>query len=305
MKKALLSVLVMAISFAIQAQNCQDVFISEYLEGTYNNKAIELYNPTASPIDLGAGQYSFGRDRDGAGVPMLMNITGIIQPYDVRVFVLDKRDPAGTGNEVAVVDALQAKADTFVNPVYIQSNSPFYFNGDDAFVLVKGGVTILDIVGKIGEDPGSGWYVPGDPNTRWWTVDNSMIRKPEIEHGVLSNPAVFDPSLEWDSIPSDIYDSLGVHFCACGTVGVFEKEIEKNNFDIFPNPIEEGTFAVKSAAKMISFTLVSSNGSIVRQERMDRNNFANVELPQVAPGMYTIIIQFEDGTKNYRKLIFK
>jgi len=62
MKKALLSVLVMAISFAIQAQNCQDVFISEYLEGTYNNKAIELYNPTASPIDLGAGQYSFGRD---------------------------------------------------------------------------------------------------------------------------------------------------------------------------------------------------------------------------------------------------
>ena len=30
----------------INAQNCTDLFISEYVEGSYNNKAIELYNTT-------------------------------------------------------------------------------------------------------------------------------------------------------------------------------------------------------------------------------------------------------------------
>ena len=36
----------------LQAQNCTDLFISEYIEGSYNNKAIELYNPTNEAIDL-------------------------------------------------------------------------------------------------------------------------------------------------------------------------------------------------------------------------------------------------------------
>ncbi|MFZ4785286.1 MAG: lamin tail domain-containing protein [Flavobacteriales bacterium] len=303
MKKVLLGSIVALTAVAAQAQNCQDIFISEYVEGTYNNKAIELYNPTSEPIDLGAGQYKFGRDRDGAGTPMLMDITGIIQPYDVRVFVLDKRDPNGTGNEVPVVDELQAKADTFVNPVYVQSDSPFYFNGDDAFVLVKGTATILDIIGKIGEDPGSGWFVPGDPNTRWWTTDNTLIRKPSIQHGVTSNPSVFDPSLEWDSLPSDVYDSLGVHYCLCGAVNI--DELEKTPFDLFPNPIEEGQFVVKSPSKMVAFTIFSANGSLIREERMEKSEYQSIELPEVAPGMYTIVIQFEDGTRNYRKLIFK
>ena len=36
----------------INAQNCTDLFISEYVEGSHNNKAIELYNPTNENIDL-------------------------------------------------------------------------------------------------------------------------------------------------------------------------------------------------------------------------------------------------------------
>jgi len=214
MKKLLLLCAVASASFFSQAQDCSDIFISEYVEGTQNDKAIELYNPTANPIVLN-GQYSMGRDRDGSGNPMLLPITGTIQPYSTRVFVLDKRNPNGTGNEIPVTMALQAKADTFVNPVYVQNNSPMYFNGDDAFALVKNGTTILDVVGRIGEDPGEGWHVPGDPNTRWWTVDNTLIRKSTVEHGVLTNPAVFDPSLEWDSLPVNTFDSLGSHTCSC------------------------------------------------------------------------------------------
>ena len=35
-----------------------DLFISEYVEGSSNNKAIEIYNGTSAPIDLGASGYN-------------------------------------------------------------------------------------------------------------------------------------------------------------------------------------------------------------------------------------------------------
>ncbi|MBL9120313.1 MAG: lamin tail domain-containing protein, partial [Phycisphaerae bacterium] len=34
-----------------------DLFISEYIEGSSNNKAIEIYNGTGAAVDLGAGGY--------------------------------------------------------------------------------------------------------------------------------------------------------------------------------------------------------------------------------------------------------
>ena len=51
MKKTLL-VLTTIITSMTFAQDCSELFISEYVEGWSNNKAIEIYNPTANPIDL-------------------------------------------------------------------------------------------------------------------------------------------------------------------------------------------------------------------------------------------------------------
>lgn len=301
-KHLLIGALVLCVTLA-HAQGCSEVFISEYVEGTFNNKAIELYNPTPNAIDLGAGNYKFGRDRDGAGNPMLMEITGIIAPYDVRVFVLDKRDPNGTGNEVPVDDALMAAADTFVNPVYVQSNSPFYFNGDDAFVLVKGTSTILDIVGKIGEDPGNGWAVPGDPFTRWWTTDNTMIRKSTITTGVTSNPLVFDPSLEWDSLPANDFSQLGTHECVCGSVGISDPSPE-NRFTVFPNPLERGSLSIRSEKEMTGYALMAPGGQLVAlREDLGSEFFHTLELPASEPGMYFLEIRFADGSRGYRKLL--
>ena len=51
MKKYLLA-LSLFISQILTAQDCSDLFISEYVEGWGNNKVIELFNPTMNPIDL-------------------------------------------------------------------------------------------------------------------------------------------------------------------------------------------------------------------------------------------------------------
>ena len=105
MKKVVLSILFSMTTLMIFAQ-CGELFISEYVEGGNNNKALELYNPTDAAIDLSA--YSVGRFSNGA-----TSYTGIdlpaemIEPYGTFVIVLDKRDPDGSGNEYPVWDGYQ------------------------------------------------------------------------------------------------------------------------------------------------------------------------------------------------------
>jgi predicted extracellular nuclease len=80
------------------AQNCSELFISEYVEGWANNKAIERYNPTDTAINL--SDYFISRFANGSTQTTVANavqLSGIVQAHDVYVAVLDKRNPLGTG----------------------------------------------------------------------------------------------------------------------------------------------------------------------------------------------------------------
>lgn len=91
----------------MNAQNCSNLFISAYVEGYGNNRAIELYNPTANAIDVSG--YSVGRFSNGS-----TSLTGIqlpsamIQPYSNYVIVIEKLDSLGTGLETPVWNGYQA-----------------------------------------------------------------------------------------------------------------------------------------------------------------------------------------------------
>ena len=50
MKRLLLLTLSVITSFSIQAQDCDDLFISEYVVGSGNNRALEIYNPTDAAV---------------------------------------------------------------------------------------------------------------------------------------------------------------------------------------------------------------------------------------------------------------
>jgi predicted extracellular nuclease len=100
-----------------------EIFISEYIEGSSNNKAIEFYNPTGVAIDLGAGNYQLEIYFNGNTTPnTTINLSGTIAPDDV--FWL------------ADIDAVLG-----ITPD--QTNGSNFFNGDDAVVLKKNG-TIID-----------------------------------------------------------------------------------------------------------------------------------------------------------------
>ncbi|MFM7007235.1 MAG: lamin tail domain-containing protein [Flavobacteriales bacterium] len=230
MKQALLPLFLLFTANIFAQNTCNELFISEYVEGWSNNKALEIYNPTNNAIDLSG--YFVSRYSNGATTATVANsiqLTGTIPAKGVYVGVLQKLDPNGTGQEAPVWDSLQARADGFYCPDYNVSNA-WYWNGNDALLLAKGtlpasatavinatnvtGFAIVDVFGKIGENPANETGTSAGNDGAWssqfpystglgvlLTKDHSLIRKATILKGQTSNPSFFDPLLEWDSIP--------------------------------------------------------------------------------------------------------
>jgi hypothetical protein len=185
---------------------CSELFISEYIEGYANNKALEIYNPTNNAINL--NDYIVIRYSNGstsASSASAVQLTGTIPPNDVHVGVIEKINPLGTGTEVPVDLALQLKADAFYCPDYSISNA-WYWNGNDGVVLAKGNInnlgsaTVIDVIGKIGQDPGLGWT--NDSSALFttsngaipWTWDHTLIRKYNILSGDANGIDYFNPA---------------------------------------------------------------------------------------------------------------
>lgn len=174
-----------------------DLFFSEYIEGSSNNKALEIYNGTGTAVDLAANGYNIQMFFNGsASAGLTINLAGTVADRDVFVIA-------------------QSSANTTILAQADQTNGAGWFNGDDAVVLRKG-TTIVDVIGQIGFDPGSEW---GSGLTS--TADNTLRRKATICTGDPDGSNAFDPSLEWDGYAIDTFDGLGAHTAICGVTTDF------------------------------------------------------------------------------------
>jgi predicted extracellular nuclease len=162
-----------------------ELFFSEYIEGSSNNKALEIYNGTGASVNLATGSYNVQMFFNGSATAGLtINLTGTVAAGDV--YVLAQSAASGT---------ILAQAD--------QTNGAGWFNGDDAVVLRKG-TAVIDSIGQAGIDPGTEW---GTGNTS--TADNTLRRKAGIEAGDTNVNDAFDPSVQWNGFPTDTFDGLG------------------------------------------------------------------------------------------------
>ena len=299
------------------AQDCSDLFISEYVEGVGNNKALEIFNPTIADIDL--SEYMVIRYSNGATSATSANavqLTGTIAAYDVHVGVIDKNDPNGTAQNTPIWDSLHVRADEFYCPDYAVSNA-FYWNGNDAIALAKGDVSnvgaavLVDIFGKIGEDPGDGWSTdfPYTGAGVVVTKDHSLIRKSTVMTGE-TNPVVsyFDPLLEYDSIPALIeiggqdygnWSSLGEHDCGCTPASTDELTTEK--VSVFPNP-SKGEFFVKGAYGDV--TVLNALGQTVATIKNKSNGIISFDLGSKR-GVYFVKMKDASGKDVTKRVIVK
>jgi uncharacterized protein len=175
------------ITIAAAPSNALDIFFSEYVEGSSNNKALELYNPTGAAVDLSA--YTVRLYSNGATTPTSsLTLTGQLAAGATYVLV--------HGSASATFTALANQT--------LPGGGVVNFNGDDAVVLEKSGV-IIDRFGQVGFDPGAFWSSGGVQ-----TQDRTLRRKPTAR-GDNQSTASFDPALQWDAFAIDTADGLGQH----------------------------------------------------------------------------------------------
>jgi predicted extracellular nuclease len=171
-----------------------ELFFSEYIEGSSNNKALEIFNGTAAPVNLATAGYDIQMLFNGSTMPGLtIALTGTVAAGDVYVVAQSLAGPA-----------ILAQAD--------QTNGSGWFNGDDAVLLRKAGV-VIDSIGQQGVDPGTEWGT-GLAST----ADNTLRRKSTIQAGDTNPTDPFDPATEWDGFATDTFDGLGVHAIDGGPV---------------------------------------------------------------------------------------
>ena len=284
---------VMAASAPALIAQCNELFMSEYIEGWSNNKAIEIYNPTGSAIDM--SDYRLERYANGATAAeenQKVDLSGTIEPGDVLVYVLDKQDPDGVDFEAPVWDELAAQADVWLCPVYAENNA-MYFNGNDAMVLRKISTnTVVDIFGVIGEDPGSaGW----DEITQ----NHTLVRRSEVTAGDVTATDAFDVLAVWDSLEVNTFDQLGFHECDC-VVSV--EEHVRDGFTVFPNPTTD-VLTVTLASPIR--TIVVRNVAGIEMRRIAANGAirTDIDLMGLAEGTYLIEVRLADGSVRHRKVV--
>jgi len=166
------------------------LIISEYVEGSSNNKYLEIYNAGTDAADL--SKYSVKMYTNGgisaSSTAVLDAVTGL------------STLPAGA----TIVLQNSSAALTLPTGVTAYNSGVCGFNGDDAITLEKDGV-VVDVFGTVGTDPGDSWTVSGDNAA---TKDKTVRRKTTVTQGNTDWSA--SSASEWDVISTtDDVSGLG------------------------------------------------------------------------------------------------
>jgi len=186
--------------FNITDQCATELFISEYCEGSSDNKYIEIYNGTGSDILL-TGNYRLWKITNGGSWPeVTFDLTGTISDGDIWIVA------HGSANGTITSAADQTS-----------TGSIMQFSGNDAMGLAKndGGWYLIDAIGTDGADPGSGWDVAGTTNA---TGEHTLIRKASITTGNTnwgSSAGTNVSNSEWEINSQDYFSDLGSHTITC------------------------------------------------------------------------------------------
>jgi predicted extracellular nuclease len=164
-----------------------ELFFSEYIEGSSNNKALEIYNGTGAAINLATGGYSILMSFNGGTSTFTINLTGTVAAGDAYVV-------APTNANATILGQADQTAGTA------------WFNGDDAVVLRKG-ASVIDVFGQVGVDPGTQWPGGGENDT--------LRRMDTVCAGDTNSGDAFDASAEWEIFAQDTFGGLGSHTANC------------------------------------------------------------------------------------------
>ncbi len=153
--------------------NASDLFISEYIEGSSNNKALEIANFTGASVDLSA--YSLKKATNGSGsFSSTVALSG--QLANGQVYVV----------------ANSSASSTILNEADATNGGVLTFNGNDAVALYKNNV-LIDLL--------------GDANSSANYAQNVTLQRKSS----VINPNTSYAVSEWDTFATDTFTGLGSH----------------------------------------------------------------------------------------------
>ncbi|MEZ4824938.1 MAG: endonuclease [Bacteroidia bacterium] len=154
--------------------NATDLILSEYIEGSSFNKALEIANFTGGSVNLTG--YVLRKETNGGGVwGDDYALSGTLANGEVWVIAHSSADPA-----------ILAQADVSTGAAIVN------FNGNDVVGLFKNG-SLLDVIGNFG-------------SSAVFAQDVTLVRKADI-----SSPNTVYTVAEWDSYPTNTFSNLGAH----------------------------------------------------------------------------------------------
>ena len=230
-----------------------DLLFSEYIEGSSNNKALEIANNTGSSVSLSA--YTIKKQTNGAGSWS----TGLALSGTLT-----------TASKFVIVNSSISSTCFSTSTANISTTSTeLTFNGNDAVGLFKNSV-LIDIIGT---------FSGGTAN---FAADVTLRRK-----STVTSPSItFNLSSQWDSYITDTCNNL-----ASKMAQPEEKEIVElsDEIIIYPNP-SDGNFYVGFSAldEIYSIEIISFAGQKVFEKQNTTDS--SISVSHLATGIYTVKI---------------
>ena len=242
-----------------------DLLFSEYIEGSSNNKALEIANNTGAVVNLSS--YTIKKQTNGAGAWSTgLTLSGTLT----------------SGGKFTIVNSsITSTCYPKISANISTAATELTFNGNDAVGLFKNGV-LIDIIGTF------------NGGTANFAADVTLRRKATI----TSPSTTFNLSSQWDSFTTDTCNNLG---SKTSTKVNKEEVTDIDAISIYPNP-SHGDFTINynNSNKNYSIQLISLLGQII----FEKENITqpSVTLNTIPKGFY--LVKIEDATQTiYKKII--
>jgi len=224
-----------------------DLFISEYGEGSSNNKYIEIFNGTGANVDL--SNYVLKQAYNGGGwdvdITRSLPLTGTLSNGSVYVIAND-----------GASETVKAKANLIVPySTTEQGGRVVTFTGNDAIGLFKNG-SLIDLFGN----PLSNADISVAGYTTW-ASDHTLVRKSSVTSPTSDwslSSGTDETTSQWLGYASDTWTYLGSH--TMDGAGTINNPISGSPFTTTETSLQVSDL---TAATTYYYTVTAKNGTYV------------------------------------------
>lgn len=234
----------------------KDLFVSKYLEGTGNNKAIEITNKTGHAVNLSDYRLSI-QFPSGSNYyfPAPYELEGIVQ-----------------NNEAFVILNPTASFSCFTNndAKFVTAAPQMTYSGSQ-YVELSYKTATVDAIG-----------------TKFQSNSSVLSNVSLYRKGGVNQPTTSFNINEWDIHSSNYCEDLG-------TLSLSDvRYVENEKFKIYPNPVSENIFVSGQVENIENAQVIDWSGKLLLNEKAPFKNKKNISVQNLQPGTY--LLKLDDKT---------